>query len=969
MLKFIFLKPIKFVPVAFITALLLGLGLLMLPARLAHAQGPVINLPDLPPGKVITITFRAGITTSLAAGVTQVCNQGTITGTNFAPVVTNDPTTPAANDATCTPIDLPTATLAAGAAPSEAGPTNGSFTLTLDNPAPAGGLTLNYTLTGSTAANPADYSLVAGSNVSGLTAASFTLTAGQSSGSITIVPVDDQVDDDGETVRLNLAAGSGYTLGATPSATQTIVDNDTRGVTVSESGGSTGVVEGGASDTYTIRLNTIPTATVTINFNPGTQLNAIASLIFPADVTALDPQTVTVTAINDTTVEGNHSQTITHSASGGGYTGIGISSVSAGITDNDVAYTFSANQSSVTEGSGSSTPISFTLTRSGDITRTSSVSYSLGGTATNGADYNNIAPVGGVVNFGAGVTQTTVTLDVVGDFIDENNESVIVSLSNPGGTGGGGTATISGSPQSTTITDDDTRDIIVTPSTPLTISEPAGSDTFSLRLASQPIATVVISLTTSTGECSLSASSVSLTDLNWAGGVTATVTAVDDFVTDGPRPCNIITAAAASTDPNYDGRNSPNVPVTVNDNDFPGFTIIPTQGLTTTEAGGAATFTVALNSQPTAAVNLPLSSSDASEGVISPTQVSFSTVNWNIPQTVTVTGANDDVDDGDQPYTIITNNPSSGDGDYNGAGANPVDVDLVNLDDDSAGFLVSSISGETTEDGITATFTIRLTSQPTANVTVPISSTDATEGTVSPASLSFTAFDWNVPQTVTVTGVDDPDQDGDINYAIQVGLTASGDPLYDNQAPGDVAVTNQDNDGPPISPSGPIYLPIITKNAISASDLVIDSLNASSSEVTVVLRNGGNTAITDAFWVDIYFNPSQTPSLNKPWPTIASRGLVWGVQGAGLPLDPGESLTLTLGDAFYFPQFSSTLPLPVGATVFGLVDSVDFSTTFGVLQESSEANNLFGPVLSTAGSSSSAGQSTTPAPEGLPDRE
>ena len=37
---------------------------------------------------------------------------------------------------------------------------------------------------------------------------------------------------------------------------------------------------------------------------------------------------------------------------------------------------------------------------------------------------------------------------------------------------------------------------------------------------------------------------------------------------------------------------------------------------------------------------------------------------------------------------------------------------------------------------------------------------DATEGTVTPAAVTFTPDNWNAPQTVTVTGVDDQEADG-----------------------------------------------------------------------------------------------------------------------------------------------------------------------------------------------------------------
>jgi hypothetical protein len=963
MLKLIFPKLIKIIPVAFFAALLLGLGLLLLLAQPVHAQGPVINIGDLPPGKVVTITFRAGITTSLSAGATQVCNQATISGTNFATIVTNDPTTPAPNDATCTPLDLPTVTVAGGATPSESGPTNGSFIISLDNPAPVGGLTVNYNLAGSTATNSTDYSLAAGTNVTGLTAANFTIAAGAISATIVIVPVDDPVDDDGETVQLNLSAGSGYQLGAPATATQTITDNDTRGVTLTQSGGSTDVTEGGATDTYTLQLDTIPTATVTISFNTGAQLDPITSLTFPADLTALNPQTVTVTATDDTVVEGNHTGAISHSASGGGYNGVSIATVTATISDNDIAYTLAANQVSVTEGDAGTTPIGFTLTRTGDITRSSSVDFTLGGTATNGTDYSNVFPPGPTLVFGAGVTQTQISLDVLGDFIDEPNETVTVSLSNAQGTNASGTGTVSGSPASTTILDDDSAGVSVTP-TALTISEPNTTGVFTVALTSQPTATVTIGLTsTDTTECTVPAS-VSLTSATWPG-VPVTVTAVDDLVTDGPQPCLITTGPTSSADPIYDNTFDPaNVNVTVNDDDGPGFIITPTTGLTTAETGGAATFSVRLRTQPTDGVTMTLTSGDTTEGLVSPASVSFTTLNWNSPQTITVTGVNDDLDDGDQPYVIITNNPTSNDPDYNGAGANPVDVNVTNLDDDTAGFIVSAISGNTSEDGTQATFTLRLTSQPTATVAISITSSDPTEGTVSPTSISFTSLNWNIPQTVTVTGVDDPDPDSDIGYTIQVGPATSADPTYNGLDPNDVSLLNLDNDG------SQLYLPLITKDLVILPDLVIDSLTASSSGVTLVIRNQGNAPVGNAFWVDVYFNPSVPPGINQPWQTIAAHGQVWGVTGTGLSqLTPGGTLTLTRGDAFYFPQYSSTPPLPVGANVYGLVDSVDFSTSFGGVQESNEANNRFGPVVSTAAAGvPSTGQAAAPSPGGLPAR-
>ena len=57
-------------------------------------------------------------------------------------------------------------------------------------------------------------------------------------------------------------------------------------------------------------------------------------------------------------------------------------------------------------------------------------------------------------------------------------------------------------------------------------------------------------------------------------------------------------------------------------------------------------------------------------------------------------------------------------------------VAVTNSDDDTVGIFVSAISGNTTEDGVAATFTIFLESEPTADVTIPLSSSDLGEGTI-----------------------------------------------------------------------------------------------------------------------------------------------------------------------------------------------------------------------------------------------
>ncbi|MFN7982975.1 MAG: hypothetical protein U0Q11_14040 [Vicinamibacterales bacterium] len=214
--------------------------------------------------------------------------------------------------------------------------------------------------------------------------------------------------------------------------------------------------------------------------------------------------------------------------------------------------------------------------------------------------------------------------------------------------------------------------------------------------------------------------------------------------------------------------------------------------MTTTEAGGTATFTIVLTSQPTANVTVGLTSSNTAEGTVTPSSVTFTSANWNTPQTVTVTGVDDFLVDGAVAYTVVTAAATSGDTNYNGL--NPADVSVTNTDNDTAGFTVTPTSGLTTTEAGTASFTIVLTSQPTANVTVGLTSSNTAEGTVSPSSVVFTNGNWNTPQTVTVTGVDDHVVDGNVAYTIVTAAATSSDVHYNGLNPADVSVANTDND-------------------------------------------------------------------------------------------------------------------------------------------------------------------------------
>ena len=207
-----------------------------------------------------------------------------------------------------------------------------------------------------------------------------------------------------------------------------------------------------------------------------------------------------------------------------------------------------------------------------------------------------------------------------------------------------------------------------------------------------------------------------------------------------------------------------------------------------------------LNSQPSADVSVGLSSSDTTEGTVAPTNLLFTAGNWNVAQTVTVTGVDDLIVDGNVAYSIVTAPATSSDSNYSGVNAS--DVGVSNSDNDTAGITVSPIAGlVTTEAGGTATFTVVLNSQPSADVSVGLSSSDTTEGSVAPTVVLFTAGNWNVAQTVTVSGVDDLIVDGAVSYSIVTAPATSADSNYNGFNAANVGVSNTDNDNAGITVS------------------------------------------------------------------------------------------------------------------------------------------------------------------------
>ena len=164
--------------------------------------------------------------------------------------------------------------------------------------------------------------------------------------------------------------------------------------------------------------------------------------------------------------------------------------------------------------------------------------------------------------------------------------------------------------------------------------------------------------------------------------------------------------------------------LTITDDDTARLEVSPstssTSRLRTTESGGQATFTVKLSSKPTGTVVLGVASSDTTEGTVSASSLTFTASDWSTAQTVTLTGVDDsptpsnpNPSAGNRPYTVTltVNTTSTLDDTYDALSA--VTVYAVNADNEY-GLDVGTVTGQATEAGGTATFTVALVTQPSA---------------------------------------------------------------------------------------------------------------------------------------------------------------------------------------------------------------------------------------------------------------
>ena len=206
--------------------------------------------------------------------------------------------------------------------------------------------------------------------------------------------------------------------------------------------------------------------------------------------------------------------------------------------------------------------------------------------------------------------------------------------------------------------------------------------------------------------------------------------------------------------------------------------ITPTTRLFTSEDGTTATFNVVLGQQPKSDVTIPTTSDDTSEGIVMPSSVTFTTSNWNVPQTFTVTGQDDDLIDGDIAYHILLGPTQSSDPTYNAITLPSINV--INRDNEhhnATDGIVFSPENLTVYEGGSVQLTTVLDSAPSAPVTLTFTPSDKSRLTIEPSSITMNPSQYSKPKTITISAKRNglPDDTANVDVQIQI---ASTDPKF-----------------------------------------------------------------------------------------------------------------------------------------------------------------------------------------------
>ena len=645
-----------------------------------------------------------------------------------------------------------------------------------------------------------------------------TIAAGESAGEVVVLvsPIDDPIAEGDESLEIR---------GSTPglkvsSALVTITDNDVAGVTVSPTALD---IREGENDSYTVVLDTQPSGNVTIEVAvpKDSEVYVEPALLTFTTSDWEAAQTVTVTAEQDDDAADEDEITLLHTVDGADYNNVDAADVTVSVTDDEtVSIVLSETTLTVIEGDATGQTYTVKLSHEPSVEITVTVS---------GQDQTDLELTGlgegNTLTFDATSWDDAQTVTVKADQDDDGaNDPVTLTHTATGGEYEGVSSDLA-----VTVDDDETLGVVISP-TAITV-QAGGSNSYTVVLGSLPSGDVTVSLAGHEGAVlSLTGidndNALTFTQDNWNAEQTVSVSAAAAAQTSTITIGHSVTSA---DDPEYDGATAADVGVSVLEAPS---TIQIQLGVTTSEQelevpeGGANTYSMVLSHQPggdvTVTVNNPTDNSDVTA---TPRSLTFTAENWNTPQTVTVK-ADQDTDAANDSATVTHG--------INGGGYDGVTVPdvAVTVDDDETVSVVLSKSSLTVVEGAAAgqTYTVKLSHEPSVEVTVTVTGQDQTDLTLSGLSgtdtLTFSTTTWDDAQTVTVKAEQDDDGAND-----KVTLTHAATGGEYEGVSSDLAVTVDDDEtlGVVISPTA------ITVQAGGSNSYTVVLGSLPSGDVTVSL--------------------------------------------------------------------------------------------------------------------------------------
>ena len=626
-------------------------------------------------------------------------------------------------------------------------------------------------------------------------------TEASGTGMFDLTPVNDRIDDDDETLSVE---GTLTETTVTPAAI-TIEDDDTRGITVSETTLTLNEADDTSTEakenekTYKVVLKSEPTGTVTVNItNPGpTVATADPSSLTFTTTNWETAQTVTVIAKDDTIDDTGNQKitTITHtvSAKDTDYEDEKVADVEVTVTDDDeapMALTITVDTDTDTAddqdkiGEGASSPmVRITAKLDGetqfatDKTITITVGDSENDTATEGSggDYGTVEEFSITLSAGAESVSHDLTLTLNDDSVDEPGETVTVA---------GELAGVMVTDTMFTIEDNDDTPTVTLVLTPASINESGATNASTVTATMDGESSEAVTLTVSATPVSPSVArdltlsentTLTIPANTQASTGVVTIAAVDNDVDAANKT---VTVAATATGGNALVQAPGSQTLTITDDDTRGITVSKAT-LTLDEEDNAATmeadehqdtYTVVLDSEPSGGtVTIGVASGDTTIAGVAPATLSFTSSNWDEPQTVTVTAVPDGIDNRDDRRTAaITHTVTATGTDYDGATASGVTV-TVNDDDGASTLSINNPRASEADSGATTTltFTVRLSPASGRQVTVAYADADtgsASSGgtdyvTLAGGTLTFAPGETSKSVAVTVTGDDIDESD------------------------------------------------------------------------------------------------------------------------------------------------------------------------------------------------------------------